>query len=284
MAPVLYLDSYYDMFLDGAKYTDLLQEATDFLIKSDVPGIKEEALLFDQVKEKIFIRLADPKQNQEWLKDKAYQLVDDWACVYCFRVDCPGMADSSIVIKTGYLREWGVSIDEVASVAKENLYREKVSFRSMNEVIKSYVMGDEDEILPKEIEEFISSISPVLYVLKTDRHCYGANILQRKDALSEVGRLFGGDYYILPSSQHEVIVIPIKSSPSFEALQRMVKEITATEVDPEDRLSDELLYYDRERGRVMKAKEYFAEKLGIYVTEMDDDLSQKKKHRDEPER
>ena len=285
VSPTLYLNGYYEMFRDGSTYTDILEEVTDLFENAKPPQLKEEDIVqFDRIKDRVFIRLADPEQNQEWLKGKVYHVEKGWAHVYGIRVDYPG-SDASIMIQAEHLNGWRVSADEVRVAAEENLYRENVWLKPMNDVLRSYLVGDdEDEPLPLEIEEFLDSSSPELYVLKTDRPCFGSNILLRKDVMRQVGMMFGGDYYILPSSQHEIIVLSVKGAPSFEALQSMVREINETEVDPGDRLSDDLFYYDRERGRVMKAKEYYAEKLGMPIEEPDNELPEKKKYRDEPER
>ena len=55
---------------------------------------------------------------------------------------------------------------------------------------------------------------------------------------------------MLPSSVHEVIIVPEKAAVQKEELSVMVAEINRTQVDEEEILSDNAYYYDRETGRL----------------------------------
>jgi len=284
VSPTLYLGEFYDQYREGRDYADILNQVVGMIREADPPKLVPEQLLdFDQIKDNVFIRVADRKQNQHWLKDKLYHVVDDLACTYHLWFKYLWYV-ASISIGQAHLDAWGVTADEVRAVAESNLLRENVQFRDMNDVLKTYLEESGDETLQCYTEDFSVSEPGGLYVLKTDRECYGANVILRKDVMKRISKRFNDDFYILPSSQHEVIVISVKQSPPFEALQRMVKEINEEEVEPQDRLSDDLFYYDRERGRVMKAKEYYAEKLGMSIEELDSEFPEKKRHRDEMER
>lgn len=284
VAPMVYLEEFYDQYRDGRNYADILNQVVEIIREAEPPKLVPEQLLdFDKIKDNVFIRVADRKQNQHWLENKMYHVADDLACTYHVWFEYLGFA-GSVSIGQEHLEAWGVTVDEVRAVAESNLLRENVQFRPMNEVIKTYLEESDDEILQSYVEDFSVSEPGGLYVLKTDRDCYGANVILRKDVMKMIGGMFNDDFYILPSSQHEIIVLSVNQSPPFEALQRMVREINETEVDAQDRLSDDLFYYDRERGRVMKAKEFYAEKLGMPIEEPDNELPEKKKYRDEPER
>ena len=59
---------------------------------------------------------------------------------------------------------------------------------------------------------------------------------------------FNSDLYILPSSVHEVILIPCSLSPTIEELTCMVREINRTEVSETERLSDQVYHYSLSEG------------------------------------
>ena len=63
--------------------------------------------------------------------------------------------------------------------------------------------------------------------------------------LDKIGELLGSDFYVLPSSTHEVILVPDNGNMQTKELEDMVKEVNATQVPPEDLLSDKVQYYDR---------------------------------------
>ena len=62
----------------------------------------------------------------------------------------------------------------------------------------------------------------------------------------KVAELLGTNFYVLPSSIHELLILPDNGSMQLSELEAMVREVNATQVAPEDRLSDKVQYYDRE--------------------------------------
>ena len=62
--------------------------------------------------------------------------------------------------------------------------------------------------------------------------------------MDRLGEEIKGDFFLLPSSVHEIIVAPDDGNLSYPELKEMVAEINATQVAPEDRLTDEVYHYD----------------------------------------
>ena len=63
--------------------------------------------------------------------------------------------------------------------------------------------------------------------------------------------LFRSNLYIIPSSIHEVILLPDSGKePDATALKEMIREVNSTQVAPEEILSDNLYYYDATDKRV----------------------------------
>ena len=77
----------------------------------------------------------------------------------------------------------------------------------------------------------------------------GAVGMLRTDLLEKFAEKGGGDHYILPSSIHEVLLLKDDEIPVDE-LRRMVRSVNRGVVDEMDRLSDEVYYYRRGRGKV----------------------------------
>ena len=71
------------------------------------------------------------------------------------------------------------------------------------------------------------------------------------DLLKNFAIACGKDFYILPSSIHEVILVPEFESSDFESLSKMVREINGISVAKEEVLSDHAYYYDREMEQVV---------------------------------
>ena len=84
-----------------------------------------------------------------------------------------------------------------------------------------------------------------LYLLTNQTYLNGAAELMRPEVLEMVGKRFNGDYFVLPSSVHEVLCLQNDGNISVEDLRNIVCEINGTQVEPEERLSDAIGYYDR---------------------------------------
>ena len=83
----------------------------------------------------------------------------------------------------------------------------------------------------------------------------GAAVILYPGVTREVAETMGGDYYIIPSSRHEVIMISETSVENGALdLKSMVKCVNETCVMPEDVLSDNLYHYDRTCDNIKKVE------------------------------
>ena len=72
--------------------------------------------------------------------------------------------------------------------------------------------------------------------------------------MKKVGELLGADYYVLPSSIHEVLVLPDNGEMDVKELESMVRDVNAAEVAPHELLSDKVQFYDR-ASRILGRKQ-----------------------------
>ena len=89
-----------------------------------------------------------------------------------------------------------------------------------------------------------------MYVLSNRIRSYGAAAILYDNRLEGIGAYLKSNYYVLPSSVHEVIVIPEHAAVGKEELSAMVAEINRTQVEAEEVLSDRAYYYGREERRL----------------------------------
>ena len=86
-----------------------------------------------------------------------------------------------------------------------------------------------------------------LLVLTNKLSYHGATALFYPDTREEIGNILGQNFYVLPSSIHEVLIVPEKNAIAGpEQMVQMVKEINETQVAPEDRFGNRVLFYDRD--------------------------------------
>ena len=91
-------------------------------------------------------------------------------------------------------------------------------------------------------------------VVTNTNAAYGAELIIREETWQEIADRFGKkDWYILPSSIHEVIIVPKNLGPSAKDFMDMVRTINATSVAPKDRLSDTVYMYDSDANEIVMA-------------------------------
>lgn len=84
----------------------------------------------------------------------------------------------------------------------------------------------------------------------------GAGVIAYPDFMEQVVAKLGGDFFDLPSSIHEIILLPDDGQVKAAELKTMVMEINEAEVRPEDRLSDNVYHYDN-REKIVEVTEKF---------------------------
>ena len=136
----------------------------------------------------------------------------------------------------------GISFEELDEAAKKNTEKSGFSVRTMSEVMCE-LMGVN---VGQEIEE---PDGPQMYILTNARKIHGANIMLYKEYLEIAAEKMNGDFYIIPSSIHELIAVPV-SAQGLEELREMVKEANDNQLTPEEILGYEVYRYNRETGEV----------------------------------
>ena len=95
-----------------------------------------------------------------------------------------------------------------------------------------------------------------MFVLTNSENCNGASAIFYPDILNRVSMQTGTDLIILPSSTHEVILVPDDGSFRVNDLERMVQNINRTEVAEKDQLSDHVYHYDASEKVFEKASAF----------------------------
>ena len=101
-----------------------------------------------------------------------------------------------------------------------------------------------------------------MLVLTNGQSSFGASLIIHPDIREKIAECMGGDYYVLPSSVHEVIIVPADGSAglSVRELNDIVRQINETQVAPEEQLSDKVQYYDSRKKMLMNAARHEQER------------------------
>lgn len=231
IAPILYLDKAYETYVEGEEIGKLAKEATEMVIASRtkvLPSFDKDLIYnFDKVVDKIVPVVVNGEKN-EWLDSRNIpsRCIADGLRVYLkINLESVDNGIPSIKVSNIMLKNWGVTFEAALDIAKSNI---EPTLKSMGEVLG------------------IGNIDPFYVLTTTDKICGAAAVLDEV----EMDRIYEklGEYYVLPSSIHEVLVLPKEGAPEPQLLREMIHDINITEVSNEDYLSDYLYAYNPDRG------------------------------------
>lgn len=136
----------------------------------------------------------------------------------------------------------GLDVFDLELAATNNLMK-IVKFKDMLGMLEELQAEENiNEDLPKDL----------LYVLTTEDKYQGAAAMLIINNLEMIHKKIKCNFYILPSSVHEVIIVPDTdnqiSSKKTEEFYKMVCDVNRTTVDPIDKLTDSVYYYSQENG------------------------------------
>ncbi len=230
-------------------YDGVVTEATA-AIKSGLehtPEIDVAALSnYEAMKDKLSVEVISTESNKDLIDKIPHESLEDMSVVYRFILDSDEHGRSSILVTNEMIDRMGVSQEQLRTDALENApeFRPAV-IKGMNEVMLE-LMGPEmvqmmglDDMPPE-----------VMYVASVPDRQAGAGVMAYQGFMDEAAEKLGGDFYILPSSLHEIILVPdndaMKASglDGAQDLKAMVMEVNATEVRPEEKLTDNVYHYD----------------------------------------
>ena len=100
--------------------------------------------------------------------------------------------------------------------------------------------------------QMMPDIPDTMFVLTNDTKVNGAAAILNDDIRQEIAEKVG-DFYMLPSSIHETLIIPKEAGMEFKELEQMVQEVNQTQVAPGERLSDHVYEYDAKEHELFRS-------------------------------
>lgn len=122
-----------------------------------------------------------------------------------------------------------------------------VTIKSMTETLIEMCGEEQFELMevPTEADE-------MMYIMSNTENVNGAAAIIDPDNMDLARSYMQDDFYILPSSVHEVLLVK-QNQMSVEELEDMVKTVNASAVALQDRLSDHVYKYDFARHEIYRA-------------------------------
>lgn len=143
--------------------------------------------------------------------------------------------NATVKVKSDLLDRVEISSAEAWEHAEDNTNKDTV-IESMAKIFA--------KLQGLEYEPFMDDLTP-MWVISNKSRVKGASAILDRDALQNFAEEKGVTrLVVLPSSVHEMIILPYEGSMNIEDFNEMVKEVNANEVKPEERLTDRAYFIE----------------------------------------
>lgn len=239
ISPVFYID---DMIENGWSYDRIAMDICRSYQAHDSAEYSSITLPisdYETMSHMLTLQLINRTMNESLLEDIPYvPFLEDLAVIVLIDLEKDLRACATVKVSSQILELWGVSFDEVYHKAYLNLIKEEAIVSSMSDVLSE--LGYEE----------IGELDINLYILTNESRIHGATMMLRESLLKELTEKFNSDLVIIPSSIHELLLVPTNDSYIFDKniFDNMVKEVNESQVNSVEILSDHIYMYRRNSG------------------------------------
>lgn len=260
ISPTIYLEEFYERFRKGESMERILTELTEFYeeVKYDESWDTKRVESYEAVRDKIVFKLIHTEKNQELLKDIPHIEVMDLSIVFYVLLEIRQESTASMLIRNEHLEVWGLEEKSLFSLACENAERLLparlfMMLEIMEESLDPKMTTPRNLLdIPKgEVCGENGGKWDIMFVLTNSIRSFGAGSLFYPGVMEAAGKIIQEDYYILPSSIHELILVPKSQGLEKKEMEAMVRDANNTVVAAEEQLSDHYYFYDREQKKLM---------------------------------
>ena len=248
ISPTIYLNTYYDAYKnDEISFDNIIDNVIDIYERNKVNRSIDMKYFLDysKVKNRLVYKLINTKRNEELLKDIPHIKFHDLSIVFQFLIAEEAFGTATILVHNAHLKIWNVSIEELYKTACKNTpFLNKYYIKSIKETIMEMLSEEMCEEFNNDENNIYKDDSVPMYVLSNTNKINGAACILYPELIKDFSKAVNNNLFIIPSSVHEVLLLPSDNVKDAEGIKEMVKEINCTQVDAEEVLSDSVYYYD----------------------------------------
>ena len=259
LAPAVYLNIYYESFLNGTSFDDILNEIQAIYQNGAATPPLDAARFrdFTLTRDCLAYKLVHAESNSELLKDVPHKRFLDLAIVFYLYIKHDQFGQVTALVYHEHMEAWGTTVKELYEIASRNtpaLLPAKIT--NLHEVMKELITNNPEQCHSDDALELLDNDEKdPLFVLSNTSGIDGSCCMLYKDQLKQFARTYACDIIILPSSIHEVLLMPNTTDISYKELGIMVTQINQSEVPKEDQLSNQVYIYSLEEDSISMASQ-----------------------------
>lgn len=256
ISPTIYLNNYYEEYINGrATLVNVVNDVMDTYNRNKVNQSVDMRyfLNYESVKQSVVYKLINTEKNKELLEDIPHIEFLDLSIVFQCMIAQEELGTASILIHNVHLKLWDVSVEKLYQAAKENTQRlQEYEIKTMADVLCEIMEAENPEEFNDEDYRSELSDSVPMYVLSNKSRVEGAACMLYPNLIRDFADAIGSSFYIIPSSIHELLLLPTGYDEESGEIKSMIREINDTQVSTEEILSYSLYFYDREEGKIVR--------------------------------
>ena len=246
--------SFYERLEAGQNYyhvmSDLAAVADRHL--NEMPHI-DTAMLnsYENIRAHLTMQLVGTQANQAMLRNVPHTEIEDMSVVYRVKIDMGRGEEASTLVTNRMLSAFGITKEQLHADALESAPSvSPATLRVLSDVLGEMIGDMEYTESPPNV--------PQLYVASTRDSHYGAASVFYPGFLEAAKQVVGDQFFVLPSSLHEMLLYPDNGMMSTAELKAMVTAINADVVQPEEVLTNNVYHYDGDERIFEQADAYDA--------------------------
>ncbi len=182
-APNIYLDNMYEQYMECQDIDQILFGIALTIINYTGHISADDAdINFERMKEFIVMNLINTERNRDLLETVPHREILDLSIVYRIIINQTEYGLNTLLVTDEIMKEMSVSADELHELAYRNTL----------------------EMFPVEITSFSESF----YFMSNSIRLHGASTMVCEEFMAKLADEIGGDFYVIPSSIHEIIAVP----------------------------------------------------------------------------
>lgn len=249
--PCFYLDELYHSYCMGENEWSLAESLANIVL-GECEKVRQKAKEFvkkEWIADHLFVRLINRERNKVFLENAVYRNVLDLAAVFYVLTEDgeEGIKSYCLPMEVWEELDLGTAEEYFPKVLENTrkLFPERMYCLAEN--LPEFMENKESGYVIQlhKVEESEVLREKKLYVLSNRRKICGAAVVLYPEILKQIGEQFLGDYYMIPSSIHEVLLLKATEDEEEARLNEIVREVNANHVEPEEVLSNHVYYYAR---------------------------------------
>lgn len=247
ISPTVYLENYYKENITCNDIeciaNNIINTSRDYRINSnfDISSYED----YEKIRKRLFAKLINSESNKILLEGVPSRgFLDLSIVVYC-NVSMAKGIEGTFLITNALLEKWDIDKERMIedAICNTRVAHNTHIINMYEHLKKSYEFQNDD--CEFDIEDI--GFDNGMFILSNESFHFGAIGMIYEDILKEFCRKHNSNVLIIPSSIHEVILIPCGED-KYDEINNIISAVNLNELQPEDVLSNHGYFYDRQKG------------------------------------